>query len=81
MGLGELPPALNLGLLLAALENSVAGSPEASGQGELSLNPPCVPNLPLKSFKFQADNLNLSPYKANPLLLNVGKNLLLSLLW
>lgn len=55
-------------------------APFTSGQGLLFLNPPCVPNLPLKTFKFQADNLNLSPYKANPLLLNVGKNLLLSLL-
>lgn len=32
-----------------------------------------MPNLPLKTFKFQADKLNLSPYKANPLLLNIGE--------
>lgn len=55
------------------MENSVAGSQEASGQSQLSLNPPCVPNLPLKTFKFQADKRNLSPYKANPLLLNIGE--------
>lgn len=60
---------------------SHAIAPRASGHGQLFLNPACVPNLPLKTFKFQADNLNLSPYKANPLLLNRGKNLLLSLLW
>lgn len=55
-------------------------TPCASGQGQLFLSPPCEPNPPCKTFTFQADNLNLSPYKANPLLLNIGKNLLLSLL-
>lgn len=52
----------------------------ASGQGQTFLNPPCVPNFPLKTFQFQAVNLNLSPYKANPSHLNIGENLLLSLL-
>lgn len=83
---GEPPLAPNLCLLLTSVDHVVAGaqeavpSPHTSEQGQLFLNPACVPNLLLKTFKFQADNLNLSPYRANPLLLNVGRNLLLSLL-